>query len=342
MIYITNRENFQAALNFEKPDRLPAIEWATWWDKTVGAWRAINPRCPSAQQELFSYFGLDSHYQFWVSPRGARCPEAKYHGGPVIGNTREYHDIKKHLYPDEHLRDLEKRLKELKPLHDAGEIAVWYSVDGFFWFPRTLLGIEAHLYSFYDEPELLHEMNTDLCAFYRRTLETVYGVLTPVFMTFAEDMSYNLGPMLSKEQYDEFMKPYYLKLVPIIKSTGTKVFIDTDGQVEPLIPWFLECGIEGCLPLERMAGVDVARIREKYPRWLMIGGFDKTVMHKGEAAMRTEFDRLLPVVRSGGFIPGVDHQTPPDVSEENYRIYVRLLKEYARSGRSPDGEVRQR
>ena len=51
------------------------------------------------------------------------------------------------------------------------------------------------------------------------------------------------------------------------------MFIDTDGFVEPLIPWFREVGIEGVLPLERMAGVDVCRIRETYPDFLMIGGF---------------------------------------------------------------------
>lgn len=43
-----------------------------------------------------------------------------------------------------------------------------------------------------------------------------------------------------------------------------------------------------------MAGVDVNRIREKYPDLFMIGGYDKTVMHKGEAAMRAEFERILP------------------------------------------------
>jgi uroporphyrinogen-III decarboxylase len=61
----------------------------------------------------------------------------------------------------------------------------------------------------------------------------------------------------------------------------------------------------------------------------MIGAFDKTVMHLGEARMRQEFERLLPVMRSGGYIPSVDHQTPPEVSLEDYRLYVRLLKEYA-------------
>jgi uroporphyrinogen-III decarboxylase len=53
------------------------------------------------------------------------------------------------------------------------------------------------------------------------------------------------------------------------------------------------------------------------------------VMPQGEAAMRGEFERLLPVMRSGGYIPSVDHQTPPGVSLENYRIYIRLFKEYA-------------
>ncbi|MCY2924669.1 MAG: hypothetical protein NT031_04400 [Planctomycetota bacterium] len=53
-------------------------------------------------------------------------------------------------------------------------------------------------------------------------------------------------------------------------------------------------------------------------------------MPKGEAAMRGEFERLLPVMRSGGFVPSVDHQTPPGVSLENYRIYIRLFQEYCR------------
>ena len=61
----------------------------------------------------------------------------------------------------------------------------------------------------------------------------------------------------------------------------------------------------------------------------MVGHFDKMVMNKGEAAMRAEFERLLPLMRTGGFIPSVDHQTPPGVSLDEYRIYLGLLGEYA-------------
>lgn len=88
-------------------------------------------------------------------------------------------------------------------------------------------------------------------------------------------------------------------------------------------------GIEGVLPLERQAGVDVNRIRRNDPDWIMIGGYDKTIMHLGEEAMRREFDRLLPAMQSGRYIPSVDHQTPPDVSLSQYRTYVSLLREYA-------------
>jgi hypothetical protein len=35
-------------------------------------------------------------------------------------------------------------------------------------------------------------------------------------------------------------------------------------------------------------------------------------------------------MHSGRFIPSVDHQTPPGVSLDQYRTYVRLLAEYAR------------
>jgi len=45
--------------------------------------------------------------------------------------------------------------------------------------------------------------------------------------------------------------------------------------------------------------------------------------------MRDEFERIFPVMKSGGYIPGVDHQTPPGVTMDNYRIYLSLLKEYA-------------
>ena len=52
------------------------------------------------------------------------------------------------------------------------------------------------------------------------------------------------------------------------------------------------------------------------------------VMPHGEKAMSNEFERLAPLMKTGAFIPSVDHQTPPGVSLEHYRIYRKLLDEY--------------
>ncbi|HQO69003.1 MAG TPA: hypothetical protein PLH71_01740, partial [Clostridia bacterium] len=120
--------------------------------------------------------------------------------------------------------------------------------------------------------------------------------------------------------------------IPYIESLGTIPLVDTDGQLEGMIPWLQRAGIRGALPLERKAGVDVNRIRQYYPDFLVIGAYDKMVMDVSEEAMREEFERLLPAMKSGGYIPSVDHQTPPGVSLENYWKYLALLKEYCIKG----------
>ena len=325
---MTNRERFAAALSGAPTDRLPVVEWASWWDLTTTRWESEGAPKITGPDTLQNYFGLDPLRQIWISPRGKDCPAPAHYGAELISSPEDYEALRPHLFGEEELNQALDTASEWAPGHQRGDYAGWLTLEGFFWFPRTLFGIEPHLYAFYDFPELMHRINQDLAAFHLRCLNALLPVWQPEFMTFAEDMSYNHGPMISKELFDEFMLPYYQQVVPLLKEYGVKVLIDTDGNVEPLIPWFQEAGIEGILPLERQAGVDVNRIRRQYPTWLMIGGYDKTIMHLGEEAMRKEFERLLPAIRSGRYIPSVDHQTPPDVSADQYRIYVALLKEY--------------
>ncbi len=332
---MTNRERFAAVLNGEKPDRLPMVEWASWWDLTTNRWEQEGVPKFDGPDVLQNYFGLDPLRQIWIYPKGNGCPSPAYHGAGIMEGEAGYEAIRPYLFSNETLEAAVQRAKDWKEGHERGDYATWLTLDGFFWFPRTLFGIENHLYAFYDEPELMHRMNQELVEYHLRCLEQILPILQPEYATFAEDMSYNHGPMLSKALFDEFMLPYYRQVVPVLRENGVKVLIDTDGNVEPLIPWFQEAGIQGVLPLERQAGVDVNRIRENYPEWLMIGGYDKTIMHLGEEAMRREFERLLPAMRSGRYIPSVDHQTPPDVSAEQYRIYARLLGEYARKAVAP-------
>ena len=327
---MNNIERFRKVLNFEPVDRLPIIEWASWWDKTINRWYSEGlPHQLTSNTQISDYFGLDSLKQFWLSVRAEACPKPAGHGLPIINNAGDYRQLKENgmLYPSNSFSSNEVEIWAKEA--ETGKTVIWLTFEGFFWFPRTLFGIENHLYAFYDHCQLMKEINQDLVDYWLAQLEKITEICSPVFLTIAEDMSYNHGPMLSKQQFDEFLAPYYRQLVPAIKAKNIKVFVDSDGDVEPLIPWLKEVGIEGILPLERMAGVDVNKIRATHPDFLMLGGYDKTVMHTGTEAIKNEFERLLPAMKSGGFIPGVDHQTPPAVSMEDYKKYIEIYKSYA-------------
>ena len=142
--------------------------------------------------------------------------------------------------------------------------------------------------------------------------------------------------MISREICDRFLSPYYRRMLERTSEMNMLTFIDTDGDVTRLIPWLQSLGIHGVLPLERQAGVDGMNLRQTFPTLRMIGHFDKMVMPRGEAVMRAEFDRLTALAKSGGYIPSVDHQTPPGVSLEQYRVYLRLLDEYAHNWASAE------
>jgi hypothetical protein len=327
---MTSRERFHAVMSFQPFDRLPVVEWATRWRKTIDRWLGEGlPADVSGSDAISRYLGMEVYHQTWFGWKkpGYDWPKTRQERQKGIVRTMDdYEKLRPFLFPDDAVSP--ERWAERARLQAAGEV-VWFTVEGFFWFPRELLGVEPHLYAFYDEPELMHRINSDLADWQLHILEGLAPVCAPDFMTFAEDMSYNHGPMLSRALFDEFMLPYYRRVVPRLEELGIVPIVDSDGDITVPASWFEDAGIRGILPLERQAGVDVAALREEHPRMGFIGCFDKMCMNRGEAAVRAEFERLLPTAARGGLIVSVDHQTPPGVSFEEYRLFLRLFREYA-------------
>jgi hypothetical protein len=320
-------ERFRALMNFEPVDRLPRWEWAMWWDLTIDRWHGEG--LPAELTDVFDisqYFGLDPYKQFWFSTTAPTIEAVQHHIEGVVQNMDDYLRILPSLYPD-HGAAIES-MRPWVGRQARGEVVVWTTLEGFFWFPRTLMGFVPMMLAYEDQPELIHRICEDLLAFNLRLLEQIGEACVPTFLTIAEDMSYNHGPMVSRRIMDEFMTPYYLRLMERVKEMKALTIVDSDGDVTRLVPWLESVGVEGVLPLERQAKVDGMVLRELYPKLRMVGHFNKLVMHLGEAAMREEFERLMPLMRMGGFIPSVDHQTPPAVSMDDYRLYLRLLDEY--------------
>jgi len=276
--------------------------------------------------EIAAYFGLDPYQQFWFSTTDATIEAVQHHVEGIVSNMDDYLRVRPRLFPD-HRAAIES-MRPWAARQAAGEVVVWITLEGFFWFPRTLMGFTKISLAFYDQPELIHRINQDLADFNLQILEGVARTCRPTFATIAEDMSYNHGPMISQQHFNAFIAPYYRQIVPRLQELGAVILVDTDGDVTHMVPWLLREGIRGVLPLERQAGVDGLALRRQFPSLGMVGHYNKMVMNQGEAAIRDEFERLGPLMRTGGFIPSVDHQTPPGVSLEQYRTYLRLLQQY--------------
>jgi uroporphyrinogen decarboxylase len=100
-------------------------------------------------------------------------------------------------------------------------------------------------------------------------------------------------------------------------------WVDCDGNINALLPLWLEGGVRGFYPLEVAAGMDAARVRADYGEQLVLwGNVDKRVLAREKAAIDAELERLAPVVKAGGFIPVVDHKVPDDVPLDNYLYYL--------------------
>ena len=322
-------ERFRAVMNFEPVDRLPRWEWAMWWDQTIDRWHKEGLPQELAFNDVLGisdYMGLDPYMQFWFSTTRATIEAEQHHTEGTVSDMDDYLRIKPVLFPD-HRQALES-MRPWAHRQANGEVVVWATLEGFFWFPRTLMNIEKLSYAYYDQPELVHAINSDLLEFNIGLVRAMKKICVPTFMTLAEDMSYNHGPMFSNKIFDAFLAPYYRKLMEVLSELNTILIVDTDGDVTELVPWLESVGVHGILPLERQSGVDGNKLREQFPRLQMIGHFNKMVMPEGEQAMRDEFERLTPLMKSGGFIPSVDHQTPPGVSMTQYRQYLQLLRAY--------------
>ena len=342
---ITARQRMENFFNKQSSDRLPKIEWASWWNLTVQRWSgeglpAYAGDDPSICRDvednptLKDVLGLDYDHQIWFPNHLSALPSFKE--GAHISTEAEYEKILPFLYNRDMIRAFAPQLEMIRQNFEQKGAITWFTLSGFFWYPRVLLGIEDHLYSFYDCPSLYHRICRDMTEYYAFVIEEVTRHYSPQFMTFGEDMSYNLGPMLSEDTFNEFLLPYYKQLIPLLKSKGIRVIADSDGDIARLLPWLINAGFDGILPLERQAGVDVNTLTAQYPDFFFIGGFDKMVMKFGAEAIEEEFKRILPAMKNKNYLPSVDHQTPPDVPLSYYREYSKLLDKYCRLCMQPD------
>jgi len=200
---------------------------------------------------------------------------------------------------------------------------------GFYGFLRYMMGEERLLTGFYDDPKLVADMMSFFADFWIELWEQALAEIEVDCAHFWEDMAYRSGPLISPDMFRTFMMPCYKRICGFLKSHGVGVIlVDCDGNLDQLIPLFLESGLTGVYPCEVQAGNDVVTMRRRYPGLHILGGLDKIRLARGRVAI----DQILDAVpremyEGGGYVPFVDHLVSPEMGWEDFLYYRRRLGE---------------
>jgi uroporphyrinogen-III decarboxylase len=207
---------------------------------------------------------------------------------------------------------------------DAGRV-VTVGISGGFDQPRQLMGEENLCLSYFTQPELVHDILNTIGETAERVLDRVSSRVQIDQLSVHEDMAGKSGPLAGPKEITEFIKPYYRRIWDILASRGARVFYqDSDGDMSPVIPAFLDAGLNAMGPFEPAGGNDIVRIRQQYGTQLaFMGGIDKHVLRKSREKITAELKYRIPsMVRTGGCVLGLDHRIPNGTPLENYRFYI--------------------
>jgi uroporphyrinogen decarboxylase len=161
-------------------------------------------------------------------------------------------------------------------------------------------------------------------AFYleldRRIFETV-GDLTDIYF-IADDVGVQDGLMISPKMFRKFIKPSLERFIAQAKAYSQSVMYHTCGAVRPLIPDFIEMGVDILNPVQVSAkGMNPEGLKRDFGRDLCFhGAVDiQTILSKGTPGqVRAEVKRLCDALgQGGGFVLAPTNNVMPETAVEN-------------------------
>lgn len=137
------------------------------------------------------------------------------------------------------------------------------------------MGLQLFSLALYDAREHIERMVDILNqgSVLRAKLYAEAGICPLHFI--GDDIAYKGRTMLSLPMLRELFFPYLKRMCEPLVNAGIQVVFHTDGYVMEIIDDLLDCGVTGLNPLEPLAGNDIAAIKRRYGRNLiLVGGID--------------------------------------------------------------------
>ncbi len=362
---MTLRERWRRTMFFQSVDCIPNFEFG-YWQETLPAWheQGLPPEVDN-EGSAYEYFGIenwhgtpvdvmglrpgfewkvieeDDEYQVYQNTDGsiARINKKGHQSIPQhlsyrLKDRESWEEFKEKLQPD--ADRVPENWPELAERYNKRDYPLAVGIGSLIGIPRNWIGFENIAIMIYDEPELLEEIVDTICDLVCNTLQRVLGDVEFDFAAGWEDICFNSGPIVGVDFMHSVVTPRYKRITDLLHKHGCHIaWTDTDGNIVPIIDCFLDGGINCMFPVEVHAGSDPVLIREKWPDIRMQGGVCKMELAKGPEAIRAELERLKPHVLAGGFIPGVDHRVPANVTLDDYKVYLKLKRDMYGVGGTP-------
>jgi len=355
---LNSRDRVYALLNLEEADRIAYLDF--FWKETIDRWKREGLPEHVVLQEYFNmdvYFvGADispkydvitleetTEHKIFRDSFGVKVKAWKDKSGtplplePAVTTLEEFKErIEPLLDPDLPMRissprypfrgDLEKAIKKLQERY-----FVFAGVLGPFEYARHILGegVDRIVRYFYRHPKTLEYIFRVLGRFLSAIAKALLDMGADGVWIW-DDVAYRSGPFMSPGMYEKFVAPAHRRIIEPFINKNHPAVLHTDGNVNVLVPKFIEVGFTALQPLEAKAGMDVRELKKKYGgRLAFIGNLDVRKLSAGREHIKEEFmSKVFIAAEGGGYIAGSDHSVPPSVSLSDYQYLLSLIRKY--------------
>ena len=262
---------------------------------------------------------------------GVRRREVSYGAGAYdeiehypLAAAKDVGDLEGHRWPSPDGFDYAVLPARIRALQASGPYCLMVANGNLFESAWYMRGFERMLLDMMLNPELVHGIMGRVTDYYveyfTRVLAAAPGEIDLVFT--ADDVGSQKGLLVSRGLWEQFIKPYHVRLNRAIHQfEGVKVIYHTDGAVMDLVDGLIDMGIDVLQALQFSAkGMDPALLKQRFgDRLCFEGGVSvQTTLPFGSTGdVEEEVRRLITVLgREGGYILGPSHAiqagTPPE------------------------------
>ncbi|RPI55567.1 MAG: hypothetical protein EHM56_05150 [Chloroflexi bacterium] len=149
---------------------------------------------------------------------------------------------------------------------------------------------------------------------------------------YADDMGFQDRPIMSPALFRKLIKPRQKRFLSFVKArTGAKVLYHTCGAVYPLIPDFIEAGVDVLNPVQTTAaGIDPGHLKQEFGHDLAFwGGVDTQHLlpHGSTQEVLQAVSELVEVLgKDGGYVVSAANNIQADTPPANILAMARSLQ----------------